>query len=67
MALSSEHHAYVVETYLKNAESVIAMQRLVQTYLRLGQNATVPGKKTHTVMGCKFQSYRFGFKEKTAW
>jgi hypothetical protein len=29
MAWSGEHRAYVIETYLKNAESVIATQQLV--------------------------------------
>jgi hypothetical protein len=29
MELSGEHRAYDVETYLKNAESVIATQQLV--------------------------------------
>jgi hypothetical protein len=45
MTWSGEHREYV-ETYLKNAESAIATQRVVRTHFRLGRKATVPDRKT---------------------
>jgi hypothetical protein len=64
MAWSGEHRAYIVETYLKNAESVIATQRLVQTHFRLGRNATFPNRKTILLWVTNFRATG---KEETAW
>jgi hypothetical protein len=67
MAWSGEHRAYVVETYLKNAESVIANAAISSNALQARSKSYSSRQETHIVMGCKFQSYRFGFKEETAW
>jgi hypothetical protein len=56
MAWSGEHRAYVVETDLKNAESVIATQRLVRTHFSLGRNATVPDRKTILLWVANFRA-----------
>ena len=46
MAWSGEHRGFVIETYLKNNDSVIATQRILRRHFRLGRNAKVPDRKT---------------------
>jgi transposase len=65
MAWSGEHRAYVVETYLKNAESVIAAQWLVRKHFRLGRNATVPDRKTILVWVANFRATGSALKKKS--
>jgi hypothetical protein len=64
MAWSGEHRAYIVETYLKNAESVIATQWLVWTHFRLGRNATVPDRKTILLWVANFRATGSALKKK---
>jgi transposase len=65
MARSGEHRAYVVETHLQNAESVIATQRLVRTHFRLGRNATVPDRKTKLLWVAYFRATGSALKKQT--
>jgi hypothetical protein len=64
MAWSGEHRAYVVETYLKNSESVITTQRSVRTHFRLGWNATVPNRKTILLWVANFRATGSALKKK---
>jgi hypothetical protein len=64
MAWSGEHRAYVVETYFKNAESLIATQRLVRTPFKLGRNATVPDRKTILLLVANFRATGSALKKK---
>jgi len=43
---SGEHRGFVVETFFKNNESVIATQRAFRRHCRLGRRAPVPDRKT---------------------
>ena len=45
MAWSTEHHAFVVETYFKCGDSVIAAQRQFCTHFGAGQHRRVPNRK----------------------
>ena len=46
MDWSDEHRGFVVETFFKNNESVIATQRTFRKHFRLGRRAPVPDRKT---------------------
>ena len=46
MAWSSEHRAFVVETYFKCGDFVIAAQRLFHTHFGVGRHRRVPDKET---------------------
>ena len=46
MGWSGEHRGFVVETFFKNNESVIATQRAFRRHFRLGRRAPVPDRKT---------------------
>jgi hypothetical protein len=45
MGWSGEHRGFVVETFFKNNESVIATQRAFRRHFRLGRRAPVPDRK----------------------
>ena len=45
MGWSGEHRGFVVETFFKNNESVIATQRAFRRHFRLGQRAPIPDRK----------------------
>ena len=46
MALTGEHWAFVVETFIKTDESVIATPRTFCTYFMVRQNDAVPDRKS---------------------
>jgi len=46
MGWLGEHRGFVVETFFKNNESVIATQRAFRRHFRLGRRAPVPDRKT---------------------
>jgi hypothetical protein len=46
MRWSGEHRGFVVETFFKNNESVIATQRAFRRHFRLCRRAPVPDRKT---------------------
>jgi len=46
MGWSGEHRGFVVETFFKNNDSVIATQRAFHRHFRLGRRAPVPDQKT---------------------
>ena len=46
MGWSGEHRGFVVETFFKNNESVIATQRAFRRHFRLGRRAPIPDRKT---------------------
>ena len=43
---SVEHWAFVVETYLKNNDSVIVAQRIFRRHLNIHRNDSVPSRNT---------------------
>ena len=45
MAWSTEHRAFVVETYFKCGDSVIAAQRQFRTHFGVGRHGRVPNRK----------------------
>ena len=45
MSWSGEHRGFIVETFCKNNESVIATQRGFRRHFRLGRRAPVPDRK----------------------
>jgi len=45
MGWSGEHRGFVVETFFKNYESVIATQRAFRRHFRLGRYAPIPDRK----------------------
>lgn len=45
-AWRSEHRAFVIETYFKNSDSVIATQRLFRTHFNIGRHGSVPCRNT---------------------
>ena len=46
MNWTDEHRAFVIETFMKNNESVITTQRTLRTHFALGRHAPVPDRKT---------------------
>jgi hypothetical protein len=64
MSRRGELRAYVVETCLKNAESVIATQQLVRRHFRLRRNATVPDRKTILLWVANFRATGSALKKK---
>ena len=46
MAWSTEHRAFVVETYFKCGDSVIASQHQFRTHFGIGRHGRVPNRKT---------------------
>ena len=46
MGWTGEHRGFVVEAYYENNRSVIATQTAFRTRFALGQNASVPNRKT---------------------
>jgi hypothetical protein len=67
MAWSGEHRAYVVQTYLKKCRVCHCNAAISRNTFQAKSKRYSSQQVNHTVMGCKFQSYRFGFKEETAW
>jgi hypothetical protein len=46
MGWTNEHQGFVVEAYYENNRSVLATHRAFRTHFALGQNASVPDRKT---------------------
>jgi transposase len=46
MGWNGERWGFVVEAYYENNRSVLATQRAIRTRFELGQNASVPDRKT---------------------
>jgi hypothetical protein len=67
MAWSREHRAYVVETYLKTCRASHRNAAISLNAFQARSKRYSSRQENHTVMGCKFQSYRFGFEEETPW
>ena len=57
MGWSGEHRGFVVETFFKNNESVIATQRAFRRHFRLGRRAPVPDPKNDPAVGFEHASY----------
>ena len=56
MAWSTEHRAFVVETYLKCGDSVIAAERQFRTHFGIGRHTRVPNRRKNIFLWiCNFR------------
>jgi len=67
MGWSDEHRGFVVETFFKNNESVIATQRAFRRHFRFGRRAPVPDRKTILLWVSNMRATRVNIKTKTTW
>ena len=65
MAWSTEHRAFVVETYFKCGGSVIAAQRQFRTHFGVGRHGRVPNRKTILLWICNFRQTSSALKRKS--
>ena len=65
MAWSTEHRAFVVETYFKCGDSVIAAQCQFHTHFGIGWHGRVPNRKTILLWICNFRQTSSALKRKS--
>ena len=65
MAWNTEHRAFVVETYLKCGDSVIAAQHQFHTHFGIGRHRRVPNRKTILFWIRNFQQTSSALKQKS--
>ena len=65
MAWSTEHCAFVVETYFKCGDSVIAAQRQFLTHFGVGRHGRVPDRKTILFWIHNFRQTSSALKQKS--
>ena len=65
MAWSTEHNAFVVETYFKCGDSVIAAQRQFRTHFGVGWHGRVPNRKTILLWLRNFRQTSSTLKQKS--
>jgi hypothetical protein len=65
MRWTGEHRGFVVEAYYENSRSVIATQRAFRTRFALGQNASVPDRKTILLWISNLRATRSTLKRKS--
>ena len=66
MTWSGEHRALVVEEFLKNGESVVAMQNSLGRYFWRSRYVLVPTRKANTPVGFQLLTNHIEYKEKTS-
>ena len=67
MTWSGEHRALVVEEFLKNGESFVAIQNSLGRHFWRSRHDFVPTRKANTPAGFQLLTNRIGCKEKTSW
>ena len=66
MAWNSDHCSFVVETYFKCSDSVIAAQRQFPTYFGVGRHGRVPNRKTILLFIRNFRQTSSALKRKSS-
>jgi hypothetical protein len=65
MAWHGEHHAFVMEEYIRNGDSVITTQRAFRIRFELGRHDPVPDRKTIHVWVSNFRATGSALKKKS--
>ena len=65
MAWSTDHRAFVAETYFKCGDSVIAAQRQFCTHFGVGRHGRVPNRKTILLWIRNFRQTSSALKQKS--